>query len=82
MSVWNSADALFQYVYKSMHREVMVQRGNWFERSQGPYQVLWWVPVGHTPTAQEGLDRLELLKINGPSAEAFTFKIQFPPPEI
>ena len=80
MSVWESADALFDYVYKSMHREVMVQRREWFERPADLYQVLWWIPAGHLPTAQEGLDRLELLKQQGPGPEAFTFKQQFPCP--
>ncbi|MEH6609939.1 MAG: DUF3291 domain-containing protein [Halioglobus sp.] len=81
MSVWESADALFSYVYKSMHQEVLVQRRKWFEKSQELYQVLWWIPAGHTPSAQEGLDKLELLKELGPSPRAFTFKTQFPCPE-
>lgn len=80
MSVWESAESLFEYVYKSMHREVMVQRRNWFERPVALYQVLWWIPAGHIPTAQEGLDKLALLQQNGPSAEAFNFKISFAPP--
>lgn len=81
MSVWESPDALFQFVYKSMHREVMVKRSNWFELAQDIYQVLWWIPAGHTPTAQEGMYRLDLLKKNGPIPEAFTFKARFPSPE-
>lgn len=80
MSVWESAETLFDYVYKSTHREVMVQRRNWFERPVELYQVLWWVRAGHTPTAQEGLDRLALLRENGPSEQAFNFKTSFPSP--
>ena len=44
MSVWTDIDALFDYVYKSDHREVMALRRHWFRRPAGPYQALWWVP--------------------------------------
>jgi len=80
MSVWESVESLFDYVYKSVHREVMSQRRNWFERPTDLYQVLWWIPAEHTPTPQEGLDRIALLKERGPSPEAFTFKQRFPAP--
>lgn len=80
MSVWQSPEHLFEYVYKSMHREVMVQRRQWFEKPVEQYQVLWWVPAGHTPTADEGLARLEYLKIHGASEHAFTFRQRFANP--
>ena len=80
MSVWESAEALFDYVYKSMHREILIKRRSWFERPQGLYQVLWWIPAGSIPTTQEGLDRLELLTKLGPTPRAFSFKTQFPQP--
>lgn len=82
LSVWASADALFEFVYKTAHRNVMVQRRSWFEKPEGLYQVLWWVAAGHTPTPQEGLDRLALLQRNGPSVEAFTFRSRFPHPGV
>ncbi len=82
MSVWESAEALFEFVYKTAHRPVMIKRREWFERPQDAYQVLWWVPIGHTPSPQEGLDRLELLKREGPGARAFNFKTKFPPPDV
>ncbi|MFK7974542.1 MAG: DUF3291 domain-containing protein [Halioglobus sp.] len=80
MSVWESTESLFEYVYKSMHREVMVGRRQWFERPAALYQVLWWVPAGHQPTPDEGLERLALLQENGPTAQAFSFKEPFGPP--
>ncbi len=46
MSVWESVEALFDYVYRSDHRGVMVQRREWFAKPEGPYQVLWWVEEG------------------------------------
>ena len=80
MSVWETAEHLFGYVYKSMHREVMVQRRQWFEKPANMYQVLWWVPAGHLPTAEEGLERLALLQKNGPNESAFNFKSRYPAP--
>lgn len=81
MSVWESVEALFDFVYRTGHRGVMVRRRQWFERPNGPYQVLWWVPGGHTPTVDEGLARLEHLQKNGPSRHAFTFQSTYPPPD-
>ena len=80
MSVWESVESLFEYVYKSVHREVMSQRRNWFERPADLYQVLWWIPAGHIPTPEEGLQRIEMLRERGPGPDAFTFKERFPPP--
>ena len=81
MSVWRDADALFAYVYRSAHTPVMAQRRRWFERFDGPHQVLWWVPAGQTPSIADALSRLWMLERFGPSAHAFTFKAQFPAPD-
>jgi hypothetical protein len=79
MSVWRDVDALFAFVYRTAHREVMVKRRSWFERPDGPFQVLWWVQEGHVPTVEEGLQRLETLRRHGPAPDAFTFKSVYPP---
>ncbi len=81
MSVWTSAEALFEFVYKSAHRPVMTDRRQWFERPDGAYQALWWIRAGHIPTAEEGLARLEILKSAGPSPQAFNFKTKYPCPD-
>ena len=80
MSVWTGIDALFAYVYRTAHREVMVRRREWFERPEGAYQVLWWVRPGQIPTVEQGLARLRLLQAEGPSQAAFTFRAVFPAP--
>lgn len=82
MSVWDSIEALFDFVYRTAHRGVMAQRRQWFQPPQGAYQVLWWVAAGTAPTPQEGLARLAHLDQHGSSAYAFTFKQKFPPPGI
>jgi len=40
MSVWQSAEALFDFAYKSAHRMVMAKRRQWFVPPAGAYQVL------------------------------------------
>lgn len=79
MSVWESIEALWGFVYGGGHLEVMRRRREWFSRIEG-HQVLWWVPAGHPPAVEEALDRLELLSERGPTPEAFTFKRRFPAP--
>ena len=79
MSVWRDVGALFAFVYRTAHREVMVKRRSWFEKPEGPFQVLWWIGEGHRPTVEEGLQRLDMLRRHGPTPDAFTFKSVYPP---
>ena len=81
MSVWESVEALFDYVYKTAHTEVMARRREWFVKPDRPFQVLWWVQAGQVPTPREGLKRLRHLERHGPGPYAFTFKSRFPPPQ-
>jgi hypothetical protein len=80
MSVWESPQALGAFVYRSDHQPIMRRRAEWFEKLE-LYLALWWVPIGHTPTVAEGMARIETLRRLGPSAEAFTFRTIFPPPD-
>lgn len=80
MSVWTDLDALAAFVYRSAHRDIMRRRREWFEAME-TYMALWWVPAGHIPPPEEGLDRLALLERLGPTAEAFTFRHPFASPD-
>lgn len=80
LSVWTDPDALAAFVYRTAHRDVMRRRAEWFEKME-LYMCLWWTPVGHKPTPQEAIDRLEILRQRGPSPEAFTFRQPFPAPD-
>jgi heme-degrading monooxygenase HmoA len=80
LSVWTDLQALAAFVYRSAHRDVMRGRAQWFE-SMALYMCLWWVPEGHVPTPAEGMARLDLLRLKGPTADAFTFREPFPAPE-
>ena len=66
MSVWESLEALRDYVYRSDHAGPLRSRREWFEPLDGPILVLWWI--------------LAILKSHGPTANAFTFRAAFPPP--
>ena len=81
ISVWTDAEALFDYVYRSAHTTRMAKRRSWFERFDGAYQALWWVPAGHEPTVDEALAKLWLLDRYGPGPQAFTFKARYPAPD-
>lgn len=80
MTVWESVEALFQFVYRSGHAKVMARRREWFEKPVEAYQVLWWIPVGTVPTVEEGMARLDHLRKHGPTPHAFTFKERHPAP--
>ncbi len=80
LSVWESVAALRAFTYRSEHIGVMRGRAEWFERATEPYLVLWWVPAGTVPTLDEAKARLERLRTEGPSPEAFTFRERYPAP--
>ena len=81
MSVWESPQALRTFVYRSDHANVMKQRRSWFEKFDGLYLVLWWVPAGHIPGIAEARERLAYLQQHGESAYAFSFARIFPAPD-
>jgi uncharacterized protein DUF3291 len=79
MSVWADLDSLREYVFRTVHANVMRQRREWFQRFEGIYVALWWVPAGHKPTVQEAVDRLAHLEANGSTPFAFGFAEPFDP---
>ncbi|WP_409180898.1 DUF3291 domain-containing protein [Amycolatopsis sp. VS8301801F10] len=79
MSVWENRDALWDYVYRSGHLDMLRRRSEWFELPKAPFQVLWWVPAGRLPTVEEAVERLELLREKGSSPRAFGFRDSYLP---
>ena len=77
MSVWESVESLGDYVYRSDHTGYLRRRREWFERIREAIVALWWVPAGHRPTVAEGIERIEHLRTNGPTPQAFTFRQPF-----
>ncbi len=82
MSVWESIEALWEFVYSGGHLDVMRRRREWMTRIARSYMCLWWVSEGQIPTTDEARQRLEYLEANGPTARAFTFKERFEPAAV
>jgi len=81
LSVWRDVASLSDFVHRSAHVEIMRRRREWFARMEQASMVLWWVPPGHEPTLHEAAGRLQLLRAQGASAQAFTFASRFTAPE-
>ena len=77
MSVWESLEALRDFVYSGEHLAFMRRRREWFDKIGEQHIVLWWTE--ETPTIEEAKRRLELLVASGPTADAFTFNDPFSP---
>ena len=80
LTVWEGVDPLREYVYKSAHYRVLRDRKRWFQKFDGPYYALWWVPVGQLPSTEEGKERLDYLRKHGDTAYAFSFRHVLPKP--
>jgi hypothetical protein len=81
LSVWQTLEDLLRFVYRSAHVEVLRRRQEWFEKFDGSYLALWWVPDTHIPSVDEAKQRLEHVAVHGPTAFAFTLKDTFPSDE-
>ena len=78
-SIWESIEALRDYVYSSAHREALRRRAEWFLRPTAASSALWWVPEGERPSCAEFHRRLQLLRTEGPTPAAFTLARPYPP---
>ena len=56
------------------------RRRQWFERMTEAYTALWWIPRGTVPSPADAEDRVRQLRAHGPTADAFTLRVLFPPP--
>lgn len=79
MSVWESIEDLYAYVFESDHTGPVRDRRTWFAKMDRPHSVLWWIPVGEHPSVAQAEERLRLLHEQGPTPFAFTFAKLFDP---
>ena len=82
MSVWESPDALKQFMFKTHHLGFMQRKQEWFTKLPAANHVLWWIPEGHLPDLTEGWHRLNHLREKGESPFGFTFKSKFTPADL
>ncbi|GLQ34776.1 hypothetical protein GCM10007939_10590 [Amylibacter marinus] len=71
MTVWEDATSLENFVFNTVHKQIYDRRAEWMELMQGMHFVMWWVPIGHQPTLDEGLAKLAHLNAHGASDQAF-----------
>ena len=74
MSVWESPQALKDFLFKTDHLRFLKRRDEWFEKIPEASHVMWWVEKGVVPGAEEGVKRLELLRTQGETRDAFGFR--------
>lgn len=80
MSVWQTAEHLKSYVYRSEHIDFFRRRAEWFEKPTAPHYVLWWIPEEHLPSLEEAKERLDHYRAHGDSPFAFWFGQMHPAP--
>ncbi|MDF3936082.1 DUF3291 domain-containing protein [Pseudomonas citronellolis] len=80
LSLWESLEALRDYVYGGEHLAVLRRRKEWMDKLPGPTLALWWLPAGQLPTLADAQAALRRLEERGPSAEAFNIARPFPAP--
>jgi len=82
LTVWESAEALRDFVFHSAHTDFLRRRREWFTPMDTPTVVAWWIEPGHIPTLDEAFERLDHLSAHGPSEHAFTVNRPFADPTI
>jgi GNAT superfamily N-acetyltransferase len=72
MSVWETVEALKDYVYQSDHVDFFRRRTEWFE-ADAKRVALWHVAAGSIPELDDAVRRVEFLAVRGASPYAFGF---------
>lgn len=71
LTVWEDVASLEHFVWNTVHRAFYARRAEWFEVLGAMHFVMWWVPVGHKPSLDEALARLDHLRAHGDTDHAF-----------
>ena len=77
MSVWESVEALYAFVYQTAHAKVMRGKADWFTPTAETHMVLWWIEDGHIPNLDEAREKLDRIRAKGPTPDAFSFTVPF-----
>ncbi|WP_299047348.1 DUF3291 domain-containing protein [uncultured Tateyamaria sp.] len=82
MAGWRDVHALHRFAYReALHRNGMKTLRDWVDRSTGATMVMWWTERGTRVTLEDGWQRLQMLRADGPSTNAFTLQTRFDPPD-
>lgn len=80
-SIWDDLDSLKHFIYKSGHMSYLRRRQEWFEHSQEPTSVAWWIPARTIPEVGEAHRRLLHLRQHGPTATGWPLTRPWPAPK-
>ncbi|MEM9434538.1 MAG: DUF3291 domain-containing protein [Pseudomonadota bacterium] len=70
LTVWEDVHSLKSFVWNTVHKKFYDRRADWFAKIEMHF-VMWWVPIGHMPSLEEGLKRLDTRREHGDSENAF-----------
>lgn len=82
MSVWESLDALKNFMFKTHHIDFLKRKKEWFHNMSEANYALWWVALGHQPDIDEAKSRLLYLQQHGETSHAFSFKKTYTSEEL
>lgn len=83
MAGWESVEALHGFTYRLPdHVEGMKKLRSWVNRAEGATMVMWWQPRGGKVSMETGWAKLEQLRSEGPSPEAFNLQTRFERPGV
>jgi GNAT superfamily N-acetyltransferase len=71
LTVWDSMEALFDFAYRSMHRDFLRRRHEWFLDADRRAAV-WYVRAGSIPSIDDAMSRVRFIDTFGESPFAFT----------
>jgi Domain of unknown function (DUF3291) len=77
LNLWADLESVAAFAYHGAHGEALSKRTEWFDRSELPVYVAWWVADDHHVDWNEAGERLDHLNANGPTALAFNFAKPF-----
>ncbi|MEL6193904.1 MAG: DUF3291 domain-containing protein [Bacteroidota bacterium] len=78
-TVWENLESLYAFSFTTVHAYFLKNRNKWFGKYEGNRLAMWWIPAGHIPSLEEGVEKLRKLDAEGPSPEVFTFKVLYGP---
>jgi hypothetical protein len=77
LSVWESAEALANFAFRTLHRKFFQRRADWFPVLSDAHLVMWEIPGNHRPDLTEAMARKATLDAKGPTDQAFGWE-RFP----
>lgn len=73
LSIWETAEDLAHFVYKTIHGRFVARRSQWFVSLGFPSHVIWPISAGHVPDLAEASEALKSLETKGAQEDAYDF---------